>query len=290
MTDLSRITVLGIGVLGSQIAFHTAYSGLDVVAYDVDEAALEQARERLALLVPRYEGEVESAGEQGRARQALERIRLTCDLTDAAGEADLVIESVPEQPAVKKDVLARLGAVAPAHTVFVTNTSALPLSALADSTGRPERFLALHFANLVWRHNIAEVMGTDRTDPEVYADVVRFATRIGMVPIPLRKEKPGYVLNSLLMPLLKAAGELLTEDVADPAAVDDVWRIGTGASYGPFEMLDIIGLTTAHHIAARGDAKQREFARLIKERYIDKGKLGVATGEGFHCYPGDGGR
>jgi 3-hydroxybutyryl-CoA dehydrogenase len=290
MTDLSRITVLGIGVLGSQIAFHTAYSGLDVVAYDVDEAALEQARERLWLLVSRYEGEVESAGEQGRARQALERIRLTCDLTDAVGEADLVIESVPEQPAVKKDVFARLGALAPARTVFVTNTSALPPSALADSTGRPERFLALHFANLVWRHNIAEVMGTDRTDPEVYADVVRFATRIGMVPIPMRKEKPGYVLNSLLMPLLKAAGELLTEDVADPAAVDDVWRIGTGASYGPFEMLDIIGLTTAHHIAARGDVKQREFARLIKERYIDKGKLGVATGEGFHRYPGDSGR
>jgi 3-hydroxybutyryl-CoA dehydrogenase len=290
MTDLSRITVLGIGVLGSQIAFHTAYSGLDVVAYDVDEAALEQARERLWLLVSRYEGEVESAGEQGRARQALERIRLTCDLTDAVGEADLVIESVPEQPAVKKDVFARLGALAPARTVFVTNTSALPPSALADSTGRPERFLALHFANLVWRHNIAEVMGTDRTDPEVYADVVRFATRIGMVPIPMRKEKPGYVLNSLLMPLLKAAGELLTEDVADPAAVDDVWRIGTGASYGPFEMLDIIGLTTAHHIAARGDVKQREFARLIKERYIDKGKLGVATGEGFHRYPSDSGR
>jgi 3-hydroxybutyryl-CoA dehydrogenase len=290
MTDLSRITVLGIGVLGSQIAFHTAYSGLDVVAYDVDEAALEQARERLWLLVSRYEGEVESAGEQGRARQALERIRLTCDLTEAVGEADLVIESVPEQPAVKKDVFARLGALAPARTVFVTNTSALPPSALADSTGRPERFLALHFANLVWRHNIAEVMGTDRTDPEVYADVVRFATRIGMVPIPMRKEKPGYVLNSLLMPLLKAAGELLTEDVADPAAVDDVWRIGTGASYGPFEMLDIIGLTTAHHIAARGDVKQREFARLIKERYIDKGKLGVATGEGFHRYPGDSGR
>jgi 3-hydroxybutyryl-CoA dehydrogenase len=286
MTDLSRITVLGIGVLGSQIAFHTAYTGLDVVAYDVDEAALGQARERLTLLVSRYEGEVEPPGEQGRAQKALERIRLTCDLADAAGEADLVIESAPEQLAVKKDVLARLGAAAPAHTVFATNTSALPPSALADSTGRPERFLALHFANLVWRHNIAEVMGTDRTDPEVYAAVVRFASRIGMVPILMRKEKPGYVLNSLLMPLLKAAGELLTDDVADPAAVDDVWRIGTGASYGPFEMLDIIGLTTAHHIASRGDARQREFARLIKERYIDKGKLGVATGEGFHRYPG----
>jgi 3-hydroxybutyryl-CoA dehydrogenase len=92
-------------------------------------------------------------------------------------------------------------------------------------------------------------------------------------------------VNSLLIPLIKAAGELLTDEIADPSAVDDVWRIGTGASYGPFEMLDIIGLTTAHHIASHGDAKQREFARLIKERYLDKGKLGVATGEGFHTHP-----
>lgn len=290
MTDLSRITVLGIGVLGSQITFHTAYRGFDVVAYDVDGEALEQARERLELLAQRYAREVEVPGEDGRAREALERIRLTDDLADAAAGADLVIESAPEQVGVKKDLFTRLAAVAPAHTVFVTNTSALPLGALVESTGRPERFLALHFANLVWRHNVAEVMGTDRTDPEVRAAVVRFASAIGMVPILLRKEKPGYVLNSLLMPLLKAAGELLTDDVADPASVDNVWRTGTGASYGPFEMLDIIGLTTAHHIASRGDAKQREFARLLEEHYIDKGKLGVATGEGFYSYPGTGGR
>lgn len=106
-----------------------------------------------------------------------------------------------------------------------------------------------------------------------------------MVPIEMKKEKPGYVLNSLLVPLLKAAGELLADDIADPAAVDDVWRIGTGAAYGPFEMLDIIGLMTAHHIASHGDAKQREFARLIKERYLDKGQTGVESGQGFYTYP-----
>ncbi|WP_449341030.1 3-hydroxyacyl-CoA dehydrogenase NAD-binding domain-containing protein [Streptomyces canarius] len=83
--------------------------------------------------------------------------------------------------------------------MFATNTSAIPPSALMDSTGRPDRFLALHFSNLVWRHNIAEVMGTPRTAPDVYASVVGFAASIGMVPIEVKKERPGYVLNSLLI-------------------------------------------------------------------------------------------
>ncbi|MFF5500019.1 3-hydroxyacyl-CoA dehydrogenase [Streptomyces aquilus] len=283
MAEFSRIAVLGVGVLGSQIAYHTAFKGYDVVAYDVDDDAVGRARARLETLAERYEQEVAGAGIG--ARGAVGRIELTSDVARAVSEADLVIEAAPEQLSVKRRLFSAVGEMAPPRTVFATNTSAIPPSALMDSTGRPDRFLALHFSNLVWRHNIAEVMGTARTAPEVYASVVAFAASIGMVPIELKKEKPGYVLNSLLMPLLKAAGELLTDDIADPATVDDVWRIGTGADYGPFEMLDIVGLTTAHHIASHGDAKQREFARLIKERYLDKGRTGVETGEGFHTYP-----
>ncbi|MCW8383902.1 3-hydroxyacyl-CoA dehydrogenase [Streptomyces justiciae] len=283
MTEFSRIAVLGVGVLGSQIAYHTAFKGYDIVAYDVDDNAVDRARTRLAALADRYEREVEDAG--AGARDIVDRIELTSDLLHAVSAADLVIEAAPELVSVKRRLFSVVGEAAPAHTVFATNTSAIPPSALMDSTGRPDRFLALHFSNLVWRHNIAEVMGTPRTDPDVYASVVRFAASIGMVPIEMKKEKPGYVLNSLLVPLLKAAGELLADDIADPAAVDDVWRIGTGAAYGPFEMLDIIGLMTAHHIASHGDAKQREFARLIKERYLDKGQTGVESGQGFYTYP-----
>jgi 3-hydroxybutyryl-CoA dehydrogenase len=285
MNDLSRITVLGTGVLGSQIAYHTAYQGFDVVAYNVGEAGLDRARARLQLLAERYVREVDGAGTDGRAHKALQRITLSRDLAEAVGSADLVIESVPEQPQLKKDILAEVGALAPAHTVIATNTSTLRPSELMESTGRPSRFLALHFSNLIWRHNVAEVMGTPETDPEVYASVVRFASAIGMVPVEIKKEKPGYLLNSLLVPLLNAAGELLTDDIATPSAVDDVWRIGTGALYGPFQMMDIIGLTTVHHVASQGNAKHQEFARLVKERYLDKGKLGVETGEGFHVYP-----
>ncbi|MFJ2478470.1 3-hydroxyacyl-CoA dehydrogenase [Streptomyces sp. NPDC087659] len=285
MNELSRITVLGAGTLGSQIAYQIAYSGFDVVAYDVDAATLVDARKRLALLADRYVREVEGATDGERAQKALDRITLTYDLSEAAASADLVIEAVPEVPAIKRDIFARLGEVAPEKTIFATNTSSLLPSTLMKYTGRPDRFLALHFANKLWVHNTAEVMGTEETDPAVHTAVMRFAASIGMVPIDIKKERAGYILNSLLMPLLKAAGELLTEGIAEPSAVDEVWRIGTGATYGPFQMLDIVGLTTAHHIAARGDEKQREFARLIKAEYLDRGKLGLATGEGFYSYP-----
>ena len=128
-------------------------------------------------------------------------------------------------------------------------------------------------------------MGTPATDPAVYDAMVEFATRIGMVPIQIKKEKAGYLLNSLLVPFLQAGAELLVDGIAEPEAIDATWRIGTGSPAGPFEIYDIVGLTTAYNISRMGGEKQQRFAELLKEQYIDKGKLGVATGEGFYTYP-----
>lgn len=282
---MKRITVLGTGVLGSQIAFQTAFHGFEVTAYDIDDAALERAAEQFRALAARYVTDAVEGAAGGGAEGAVERIRLTTSLEDAVAAADLVIEAVPENLELKQGIYRRMAAAAPSSTIFATNSSTLLPSALADATGRPDRFLALHFANEIWSHNTAEVMGTPATDPAVYAEVVEFARRIGMVPIEIKKEKAGYLLNSLLVPFLQAAGELLVDGIADPEAIDATWRIGTGAPAGPFEIYDIVGLTTAYNISRMGDAKQQAFADLIKERYIDQGKLGVATGEGFYTYP-----
>ncbi|MFJ2552445.1 3-hydroxyacyl-CoA dehydrogenase [Microbacterium sp. NPDC087591] len=282
---MKNITVLGTGVLGSQIAFQTAFHGFDVVAYDIDQPALDRASERFQGLAARYEADGVAGATDGGAAAAIPRIRLSADLADAVSAADLVIEAVPENLELKQGIYRTIAAAAPATTVFATNSSTLLPSALAESTGRPDRFLALHFANEIWSHNTAEVMGTPATDPAVYAQVVAFAREIGMVPIEIKKEKAGYLLNSLLVPFLQAAGELLVDGIAEPEAIDATWRIGTGAPAGPFEIYDIVGLTTAYNISRMGDAKQQAFADLIKERYIDQGKLGVATGEGFYTYP-----
>lgn len=283
MSAFSKITVLGTGVLGSQIAYQTAYSGFDVVAYDISDEALEAAEQRFAKLAETYKAEVAGAAD-GKADEALGRIRLSDDLADAVAEADLVIEAVPESPAVKQSIYERLAEVAPERTVFATNSSTLLPSSLKDFTGRPARFLALHFANRVWVNNTAEIMGTPDTDPAVYREVVEFAREIGMVPIEIKKEQPGYVLNSLLVPFLNAASALLVNGVADPETIDKTWRIGTGAPLGPFQIFDIVGLTTAYNISAMGDETSQRFAALLKEQYLDQGKLGVATGEGFYRY------
>lgn len=285
MTTITAVTVLGTGVLGSQIAYQAAFTGFRVTAWDLDDAALTAARRRFDGLATTYAHEVTGAAVDDKAAHAATSITLTSDLADAVRNADLVIEAVPENLDIKRDTWRTVGAAAPEHTIFATNSSTLLPSAIADASGRPERFLALHFANHIWAQNTAEIMGTDQTSPEVYRTVVDYAERMGMVPVELKKERAGYVLNSLLVPLLNAAAELFIGGFADVDTIDKTWRIGTGAPLGPFQIFDIVGLTTAYNIAsASPDPVQREFANHLKTHYIDNGKLGTATGEGFYRY------
>jgi 3-hydroxyacyl-CoA dehydrogenase len=282
--DIASVTVLGTGVLGSQIAYQSAYSGFDVTAYDISDEILKGAEHRFAGIAASYELEVDGAA-GGRAQDALARIVYSSDLAEAVQDADLVVEAIPERLDLKREVYTKLGKTAPAKTIFATNSSTLLPSAMADFTGRPERFLALHFADPVWSSNIAEVMGHPRTDSSVYEAVVDFARRIGMEPIELTKEQPGYVLNSLLVPFLRAGLDLLVDGVADSETIDKVWRIFARAPEGPFQMIDRIGLNTAYNVSALGDEKAQAIGKYLKENFIDRGKLGVATGEGFYTYP-----
>lgn len=282
-SGITNVTVLGTGVLGSQIAFQSAYAGFTVTAYDISDEIIDKAKHRFADLAKTYEAEVPDARDGG-AQAALDRLTGTADLAKAVADADLVIEAVPERIDIKRDTWTKVGQFAPAKTIFATNSSTLLPSQIEDATGRPDRFLALHFANQIWKFNTAEVMGTADTDPAVFDRVVAYAHEMGMVPIPIHKEKAGYVLNSLLVPLLHAAQELAAFGYAEPKDIDDVWRIGTGAPKGPFEILDVVGLTTPYNILMSGGETEKKIAAWLKENYIDKGKLGLLSGEGFYKY------
>ncbi len=282
------ITVAGGGVLGSQIAMQSAYHGYDVVLYDVTDEALSNAKEKIERLRAPYARDLQSTDEQ--FDEALRRLTYTSNLKEAVREADLVIEAIPEVMDIKIDFYQKLSKVAPEKTVFVTNTSTLLPSTFAAYTGRPEKFLALHFANEIWRNNTAEVMKHEGTAERYFDEVLAFARSIGMVALPLHKEQPGYILNSLLVPLLDAAEMLYVNEVADPYTIDKTWMIATGAPLGPFAILDVVGLQTAYNIVQMKAAQTKRddyirLAKLLKEQYIDKGKLGRATGEGFYKYP-----
>jgi 3-hydroxyacyl-CoA dehydrogenase len=285
--NYKNITVAGSGVLGSQIAYQTAFKGFDVVVYDINDEALERAKDRIMNLKPRYQEDLGASEDE--VNTAYNRISFSSDLSKAVVDADLVIEAIPEVVQIKTNFYKELGEVAPEKTTFVTNSSTLLPSQFAEATGRPEKFLALHFANEIWKNNTAEVMKHSGTDMTVFDEVMEFAKAIGMVALPLHKEQPGYILNSLLVPLLEAAQMLLLKEVADPETIDKTWMIATGSPKGPFAILDVVGINTAYNIAhgkaQAGDPTFEKLAELLKTEYIDKGKLGTETGEGFYTYP-----
>ncbi len=281
---MQNLTVLGTGVLGSQIIFQAAYSGKDVVAYDLNDEILAKLPARWEYLKPLYLRDLPDATPE-KLDAAVARIRTSSDLADAVQRADIIIEAVPERLDIKQQTWEKVAAVAPEQTIFCTNSSTLLPSDIAPFTGRPEKFLALHFANEVWAKNTGEVMGHAGTDPEVFEAVAQFAEQIGMVPIRIRKEQPGYVLNSLLVPFLNAASHLLVRGVATPEDIDRTWKIATGAPTGPFEIYDVVGMMTPYNLGKDSDdPEQREFAEYIKREYIDKGYLGKGSGRGFYAY------
>ncbi|WP_040950881.1 3-hydroxyacyl-CoA dehydrogenase [Gorillibacterium massiliense] len=286
--NYKNITVAGSGVLGSQIAYQTAFKGFPVTVYDINDEALDRAKDRIAKLMPRYQEDLGASMDEVEAGYG--RITYHSDLTQAVAEADLVIEAVPEVVHIKEGFYKKLGKAAPDKTIFATNSSTMLPSQFAEATGRPAKFLALHFANEVWKNNTAEIMKHTGTDEQVFNDVIAFAKAIGMVALPLHKEQPGYILNSLLVPLLEVAQLLLVKEIADVETIDKTWMVGTKAPLGPFGILDVVGINTAYNIGqakaqVTGDADFEKVAELLKNDYIDKGKLGRATGEGFYKYP-----
>ena len=286
---IENVTLLGAGVLGGQIAWQSAFKGKSVVVYDLYEKGLQQCRKDQQGYADIYLQSLGASEEMIAATRA--RLTFTDDLGKAAGNADLVIEAVPEIPEAKISVYSELAKHLPGHTLIATNSSTLLPSQFADATGRPEKFCALHFANHIWHQNVAEIMAHAGTAESTLVAVTQFAIEIGMIPIPLQKEQNGYVLNSLLVPLLNATLSLLSNGVSTPETIDRTYMVSNrGCAVGPCGIMDIIGMTTAYNVSSywageTGDEQLLQNARYIKESFLDKGKLGAQPGEGFYTYP-----
>lgn len=284
---IKNVTIAGTGVLGSQIAFQSAFKGFNVSIYDINDDALEKANERLIVLKGRYVED--NYGTKEEVDNAYNRISQYTDLAKAVENADLVIEAVPELLPIKQDFYTKLSAVANEKTIFASNSSTMTPSQIVDFTDRPDKYLHLHFANEIWKLNIAEIMKHERTSDEVFETIIEFAKDIAMIPILLHKEQPGYVLNTLLVPFLKAAMQLAADGVADPKVVDKTWMISTGAPIGPFAFLDIIGPNTPYNLykawGDQGDELSAKVAAWIKSEYLDKDRMGTANGKGVYDYP-----
>lgn len=284
--DIRRVLVVGAGTMGQQIALQCAAHGFAVTLLDTEQAALDRARARLDALAGHVASDPAFAHTDVVADVA--RISATTDPAEAAHEADLVSESVPEDPALKGRVFAELDRLCPARTIFATNTSSLVPSLFADATGRPDRLAALHFHQPVWSATIVDVMPHRGTSPETVETLVGFAGRIGQVPIRLLRESPGYVFNAMYNALNREAITLAANGVATVEDIDRAWTTVTKMPNGPFGMLDHVGIDTAWHITdywahTLGDAQLTRNAAFLKG-YLDQGRAGVKSGRGFYDY------
>ncbi|WP_296853628.1 3-hydroxyacyl-CoA dehydrogenase [uncultured Methanobrevibacter sp.] len=309
---IKKVVVAGGGVLGSQIALQSAYCGFDVTIWLRSEGSIERAKPKLERFKNIYVDTLEKMKTDANAycrglskktdlsdseidelkqnaEDAYNNIKLTTSYDEAASGADLIIEAIAENPEQKIAFYQELAKHMDEETILVTNSSTLLPSMFAEYTGRPEKYLSLHFANTIWENNTAEVMGHPGTDQKYYDEVAQFAEDINMIPLKLKKEQPGYILNSLLVPFLSAAEALLANDVADHETIDKTWILATGAPAGPFHILDIVGLTTAYNIIIMNPEAQDQnttpgkIAKMLKEK-IDAGKTGINAGEGFYKY------
>jgi 3-hydroxyacyl-CoA dehydrogenase len=282
-----KITTAGAGTMGSQVSWQMAFHGKHVTVYDAIPAGLENGKafhQEYAEFFLKQRG---ATSEQ--IDDTFARLTYSTNLADAVADADLISESVPESMVIKESFWRDASSHSPEHTVFTTNSSTLAPSALVGFVDRPGRFLALHFAIGVWDANIGEVMGHPGTDSDVFERVLGFAAEIGLVPIPIRTEHSGYIVNSLLVPWCTAALDLLARGVSDFRSIDRTWMITLQSPIGPFGMMDRMGLGVVYHVAklvSESSASEGpDYAGYLDAEFIQNGHLGVATGRGFYRYP-----
>ena len=277
---IKNVTIAGAGTLGSQVAWQTALNGFNVTVYDAFQASLETGKNLHKQYAELF---ISSRGaSQQEIDQTLARLIYTTNLAEAVKVADIINESIPESVEIKTAFYRELAKVAPQKTIFTTNSSTFLPSDFAEATGRPERFLALHFGNPVWFSRIGEIMGHPATDPAIIEQVTEFSKAIGMVPIPIRKEKNGYIINAILIPWLNASVDLVVNGVADPEDIDKTWMLANDVPMGPFAILDKLGLELGYDINKLWGEKRNDQAALARADFYRTNRAYPVSSQAYY--------
>ncbi|HEY6550383.1 MAG TPA: 3-hydroxyacyl-CoA dehydrogenase NAD-binding domain-containing protein [Solirubrobacterales bacterium] len=283
-TAVERIGVVGAGTMGAGIAQVAALGGYETRLYDPIPAALASGLEKLngALTKGVAKGmwsEVEADEASGRAGGAH-------SLADLA-ECDLVVEAAPEDLGLKRELFAALAEVCGPTTILASNTSSLPVTAIAALVPQRERVVGMHFFNPPALMKLVEVVATADSAPAALDATTEVGERMGRTPI-RAKDSPGFIANRLARPFTLESLRMLADGVADAETIDRVCRIGGGFRMGPFELIDLIGLDVNLSVAlsfyAQGGEPERWRPSEIQEEFVSEGRLGRKSGQGFYEY------
>jgi len=286
---VQRITVVGAGAMGCQIAMVAALAGLDVAVHDLDDAAFARAR---AALGARMQRDVEKGRRsQSDVDAAWARLSFTTDLGAAAEGSDVVVEAAVEKLDVKRGLFTTLDGLVAEHTILASNSSSFVPSRLADATRRPDRVCNMHFFNPALVMKCVEIVPGPDTSEDTTATVAALARRMGKEPVVLTKEIHGFLANRILNAVRDEAIRLYEGGYAGIAEIDTVCRTALGYPMGPFELMDLTGVDIGYHVKlARfeetGDPQDAPSATVTE--LVRQGRLGRKTGSGFYDYDADG--
>lgn len=283
MSDIRAVGVVGAGLMGSGIAQAAATAGFETVLRDVDEAQLRKARAGIEKSTAKFveKGQLTESDRNA----ALGRLTTTTALDPLAG-ADLVIEAAPEVVDLKIRIFRELDSLCPRTTAFASNTSSISIDVLAAGSGRPDRFVGLHFFNPVPLMPLVEVIRGASTSQPTYDAALGFVRRLGKETVEAR-DVPGFVVNLLLVPFLLDAVRAVERGVASVADIDRGMMLGCGHPMGPLTLLDFVGLDTVVRIGEimfAGYGEERYVAPALLQRMVASGLLGRKSGKGFYDY------
>jgi len=284
-SDVKKVTVLGAGLMGSGIAQVCSQAGIDVTMRDIKDEFLEKGmkgiKDSLAKVVSK--GKMTQAD----ADAIIGRIETTTDLAKASSEADLIIEAIPEDMKLKKEVYKEVSKNASENAIIASNTSTLSINEMAASVKNPANFLGLHFFNPAPVMKLVEVVRGKKTSDESVQFGRDFATRVGKTPV-VCIDSPGFIANRVALPIMIEAVTALEEGVASKEDIDTAMELGYNHPMGPLKLADLVGIDTVlHSIKSVGDKikSPKWKAPKLLEEMVKEGKLGRKTGRGFYEYP-----